>query len=201
MNGNYSTSGNITASKTWKSKEFTFRMNSSLGGSYNRNMSRIDKQNIESKTYGINARLFLTGTYKDLLNLMPSYSVRFNDSKYSVAQNQDASSITHMLAGDFFINWPKQLIIENNISYIYNSRIAPGFKKGVVSWNAAANYQLFKNKQGVLRFAIYDILQQNTNVNRTISQNYIQDVQVDVLQQYYQLSFLYTFQRFGGMKN
>jgi hypothetical protein len=71
----------------------------------------------------------------------------------------------------------------------------------VISWNAAANYQLFKNKQGVLRFAIYDILQQNTNVNRTISQNYIQDVQVDVLQQYYQLSFLYTFQRFGGMKN
>ncbi len=55
MNGNYSTSGNATVSKTWKSKDFTFRMNSSLGGSYNRNMSRIDKQNIESKTYGVNA--------------------------------------------------------------------------------------------------------------------------------------------------
>lgn len=201
MNGNYSASGNATVSKTWKSKDFTFRMNSSLGGSYNRNMSRIDKQNIESKTYGVNARLFLTGTYKELLNLMPSYSVRFNDSKYSVAQNQDASSITHLLTADFFINWPKRLIIENNISYIYNSRIAPGFRKGVTSWNAAANYQLFRNKQGVLRFAIYDILQQNTNVNRTISQNYIQDVQVDVLQQYYQLSLLYTFQRFGGKKD
>ncbi len=79
---------------------------------------------------------------------MPSYSVRFNDSKYSVAQNQDASSITHMLTADFFINWPKRLIIENNISYIYNSRIAPGFRKGVTSWNAAANYQLFRNKTG-----------------------------------------------------
>ena len=200
MNGNYSTSGNATVSKTWKSKDFTFRANSSLGGSFNRNMSRIDKQDLESKSYGVNIRLFMTGTYKDLFNLMPAYAVRFNDSKYSVAQNQDASSVTHSLSTDFFVNWPKQLIIENNISYIYNSRIAPGFRKGVTSWNAAANYQLFKNKKGVLRFAIYDILKQNTNVNRSISQNYIQDVQVDVLQQYYLVSFLYTFQSFGGKK-
>lgn len=200
MNGNYSTSGNATVSKTWKSKDFTFRANSSLGGSFNRNMSRIDKQDLESKSYGLNARLLLTGTYKDLFNLMPAYTVRFNDSKYSVAQNQDASSVTHVLSTNFFINWPKRLIIENNITYIYNSRIAPGFRKGITSWNAAANYQMFKNKRGVLRFAIYDILRQNTNVNRTISQNYIQDVQVDVLQQYYLVSFLYTFQSFGGKK-
>ncbi|HVK46908.1 MAG TPA: hypothetical protein VM488_03675, partial [Pseudobacter sp.] len=99
---------------------------------------------------------------------------------------------------DLFINWPKRLIIENNIMYSYNSRIAPGFRKGVTSWNAAANYQLFRNKKGMLRFAIYDILQQNTNVSRNITQNYIQDVQVQVLQQYYLVSFLYNLQKFGS---
>lgn len=198
MNGNYNSNLNATLSKTWKSKEYTFRLNTNIGAGYTRSMSRIDHEDIESKNYNFNARLYLTGTYKDLVNIMPSYMIRFSDSRYSKAQNQDASSVTHVFTADLFINWPKQLILENNITYVYNSRIAPGFKKGITSWNAAANYQLFKSKRGVLRFAIYDILQQNTNVNRTITQNYIQDVQVDVLQQYFQVSFLYMLQKFAG---
>lgn len=200
MNGNYSTNLSGTVSKTWKMRDLTIRMNTSFGGSYNRNMSRIDKRDIESKGYGVNGRLFLTTTYRELFSIMPSYAIRFNDSKYGVVQNQDASSITHMANLDFFVNWPKQVIFENNFSYVYNSRIAPGFRKGITSWNAAANCQLFKSKRGMVRVAIYDILRQNTSVERTITQNYIQDVQMDVLQQYYLVSFLYTIQKFTASK-
>lgn len=197
MNGNHIINGSGTVSRTWKSKTWSFRINSNLGINYGRNIARIDKQNVETKTYGFNGRLYLSTTYKDLINFMPSYSIRLSDAKYNMAQNQDPSNINHVFTTDLFINWPKRLIIENNLMYSYNSRIAPGFRKGVTSWNAAANYQLFKNKRGMLRFAIYDILQQNTNVNRSITQNYIQDVQVQVLQQYYLVSFMYNLQKFG----
>jgi len=198
MNGNHMINGSGTVSRTWKSKTWSFRVNSNVGINYSRNIARIDKQNVETKTYGFNGRLYLSTTYRELINFMPSYSIRLSDAKYNMAQNQDPSNINHVFTTDLFINWPKRLIIENNLMYSYNSRIAPGFRKGVTSWNAAANYQLFRNKKGMLRFAIYDILQQNTNVSRNITQNYIQDVQVQVLQQYYLVSFLYNLQKFGS---
>lgn len=198
MNGNHMINGSGTVSRTWKSKTWSFRVNSNVGVNYSRNIARIDKQNVETKTYGFNGRLYLSTTYKELINFMPSYSIRLSDAKYNMAQNQDPSNVNHVFTTDLFINWPKRLIIENNLMYSYNSRIAPGFRKGVTSWNAAANYQLFRNKKGMLRFAIYDILKQNTNVSRNITQNYIQDVQVQVLQQYYLVSFLYNLQKFGS---
>ena len=200
LNGNFGFNGNGTVSKTYKARDFVFRLNANSSISYNKNVSRIDKINVESKNYSLNGRLYLSATYKELINLMPSYGIRFNDARYNVTQNQDASSVTHTIATDIFINWPKSLILENSIQYNYNSRIAPGFKKGVTTWNAAANYQLFKSKRGMLRLAIYDILKQNTNVTRNITQNYVQDVQVQVLQQYFMASFMYTLQNFGGRK-
>ncbi|MGN6419061.1 MAG: outer membrane beta-barrel protein [Pseudobacter sp.] len=197
MNGNHFAGGNATVSRTWKSKTWSFRANTNLGINYSRNIARIDKQNVETKTYSFNGRMYFSTTYKELINFMPSYSIRLSDTKFNMAQNQNPSNINHVFTTDLFINWPKRLIIENNLMYSYNSRIASGFRKGVTSWNAAANYQLFKNKRGMLRIAIYDILQQNTNVSRSITQNYIQDVQVQVLQQYYLVSFIYNLQKFG----
>jgi len=99
-----------------------------------------------------------------------------------------------------FWNYPKWLILENNLVYSYNSQIAPGFNKSVTMWSAAVNCLMFKNQQGILRLAVYDILRQNVGISRSITQTYIEDRQTEVLQQYFLLSFIYNLRKFNSKK-
>ena len=95
-----------------------------------------------------------------------------------------------------FWNHPRRLIIENSLQYNYNSRTAPGFKKGVAMWSAAVNWQSLSKQQATIRLAVYDILKQAVGVRRTISETYIEDNETMIIQQYFLLSFIYNLRRF-----
>lgn len=195
--GNYNVSYNLSFSRSWKKKGWSLRLTLGNNGYYNRNISFTNKVENITQTYNLSQRIGLTYTFKELLTLMPTFIMRYSDSRYSIEQTQQAENITKALTMNAFLNWPKRLILENNIQYNYNSRTAPGFPKGVTMWNMAANYQLFKNRQGILRVAVYDLLKQNTSIFRSVTPTYIEDTQVQVLQQYFLVSFIYNLKQFG----
>lgn len=197
-NGNYAVSSTFVFSTSRKKRGWAHRFNASISGGFNRDIVYTNKVENISKTYLITPRVGWSGTYKELITIMPSYGIRYNNTRYSVQENPNSEFVTHTFTMDLFWNWPKRLILENNIQYLYNSSIAPGFRKGVTMWNAAVNYQVFKDRRGTIRLAAYDLLKQNTNVYRTVTQTYIQDMQVQVLQRYYLLSFIYNLRKFGG---
>ena len=58
--------------------------------------------------------------------------------------------------------------------------------------------QLFKQKNGTIRFKIYDILQQRSNISRNVTSNYIRDTTTNTLTSYFMVHFVYRFNIFGG---
>lgn len=196
-NGNYNVSYNLNFSRSWKKKDWSLRITLGNNGYFNRNVSFSNKIENITKTYSLSQRIGLSYSFKELITLMPTFVIRYNDSRYSIQQTQQTENITKNLTMNVFFNWPKRLILENNLQYNYNSRTAPGFPKGVTMWNMAVNYQLFKNRQSLLRLSVYDVLKQNTSIYRSITPTYIEDTQVQVLQQYFLLSFIYNLKRFG----
>ncbi|WP_332912298.1 hypothetical protein [Algoriphagus boritolerans] len=44
---------------------------------------------------------------------------------------------------------------------------------------------------------VYDLLGQNANVRRNITETFIEDIQTNVLQQYFMVSFTYNLRRFS----
>lgn len=196
-NGNYNLSYNINFSRSWKKKDWSLRLTMGNNGYFNKNVSFSNKIENITKTYSLSQRIGLTYTFRELITLMPTLIIRYNDSRYSIEQAQQAENITKAVTMNVFLNWPKRLILENNLQYNYNSRTAPGFPKGVTMWNMAVNYQLFKDRQSLLRLSIYDLLKQNTSIYRSITPTYIEDTQVQVLQQYFLMSFIYNLKQFG----
>jgi hypothetical protein len=57
--------------------------------------------------------------------------------------------------------------------------------------------KFLKNKQGELRLSVFDLLKQNQSIVRTVTDTYIEDVQNQVLQQYFMLTFSYKLKNFG----
>jgi hypothetical protein len=64
--------------------------------------------------------------------------------------------------------------------------------------NASLEQQLFKKKNGVIRFAAFDLFKQNTNINRTVNANSIIDTRTNKLTRYFLLTFTYRLQKFVG---
>jgi len=197
-NGNYNLSYNINFSRSWKKKDWSLRLTLGNNGYYNQNVSFSNKIENITKTYSLSQRIGLAYTFKELITLMPAFILRYNDSRYSIEQTQPTENITKAVTMNLFLNWPKRFILEHNLQYNYNSRTAPGFPKGITMWNMALNYQMFKDRQSTLRLSIYDLLKQNTSIYRSITPTYIEDTQVQVLQQYFLLSFIYNLKQFRG---
>jgi hypothetical protein len=198
INGNFGMSGNLQFSQTFKKRDVMLRMNLGTNGYYNRNNTFNNKVSVTSNSISVSQSIGLNFTYKQLLSVMPSFNIRYNKTKYSSEALQDVAMNTKTFSVSAFWNSPKWLILENNLQYTYNSQIAPGFNKSVTMWSAAVNYLMFKNQQGILRLAVYDILRQNVGVSRSITQSWTEDRQTQVLQQYFLLSFIYNLRKFGG---
>jgi hypothetical protein len=200
INGNFGTSGNLQFSHTFKKRDVMLRMNLGTNGYYNRNNTFTNQVPVSSNSISVSQSVGLNFTYKQLLSVMPAFNIRYNKTQYSSEALQDVAMNTKTFSVSAFWNYPKWLIFENNLQYSYNSQIAPGFNKSVTMWSAAVNCLMFKNQQGILRLAVYDILRQNVGVSRTITQTYTEDRQTQVLQQYFLLSFIYNLRKFGVKK-
>jgi hypothetical protein len=57
-------------------------------------------------------------------------------------------------------------------------------------------YKFLKNKQAELRLTAFDLLEQNTNISRSITETYLEDVRANNLQRYFMLTFTYTLRAF-----
>jgi hypothetical protein len=64
--------------------------------------------------------------------------------------------------------------------------------------NLALARQIFKNKRGEIRLTVYDAINQNVSISRTVTNNYVQDTQTKLLTRYALLTFTYNIRSFKG---
>lgn len=55
--------------------------------------------------------------------------------------------------------------------------------------------QVLKNKSLETKISVFDILNQNTSVNRAVTETYIEDSKTNVLKQYFMLTVTYNIKK------
>ena len=196
-NGNYRLSYNINYSRHWRKKNWSLRISLGNSGEYNRTVAFTNKQQTFTSNYSIAQRMGFSFSFKKLVTVASTFMIRYNETRYTTQEIQTTENVTRSLITNLTLNWPRRFILENKWQYFSNSRTAPGFPRGVTMWHVALNYQLFRNSQATLRFALYDLLRQTTSISRTITPTYIEDTQVQALRQYGLVSIIYNLNQFG----
>lgn len=82
----------------------------------------------------------------------------------------------------------------NNQSYNYKSSTPD---QHFLLWNMGIGKKFLKEQKGELKFSVFDLLKQNKSISRTVTETYIEDVQSQVLQRYFMLTFTYKLKNFG----
>jgi len=104
--------------------------------------------------------------------------------------NQTTRVNYNMIIGDGFT-------FRTDVRYQINTGLSAGYNNSFTLWNMSVGKKLFKNKLGEVSMNVYDILKQNNNIRRNISEIYVEDVQSNVLNRYLMLSFTYNFRHFS----
>jgi len=78
--------------------------------------------------------------------------------------------------------------------------VPAGAPKEIVRWNAAVNFTMLKDEVGVLRLSVFDILNQNQNLNAYANRNMITTSQTNTLAQYFMATFTYNVRAAGVKK-
>ncbi|MBW2962378.1 outer membrane beta-barrel protein [Mesonia aestuariivivens] len=166
---------------------------------FNRNVGFSNTQKYNSETLSLSPQLAIRYEIEEFLTLDPNYQLTYNNASYSLDANRNQNYINHKLGIEVTSYWPKNFIFGNDISYQHMGNMAPGFKNDFVLWNMSLGYQLLGD-DGIVKVKVFDVLDQNIATSRNTGEDFIQDTQQLVLEQYVMFSFTYKFSKFGGKK-
>ncbi|KMQ65515.1 hypothetical protein ACM46_06415 [Chryseobacterium angstadtii] len=197
-NKTMSVSGGLSKSFKWNDSKLSINPRFNLQYSYNKGF--INGQLFTTNSYSLNPGLNLTYDLKDKLTIKPSYRIGYNFSKYtnySIDNVNTANQSLKLELTNYLFN--SRLVFGNDFEYNTNSNIAPGFKRDFYFWNTSLGYSFFK-KQLTAKMKIYDVLNQNQSVRRTLSTSYIEDREDLILRRYIMFSLSMKLNRFAGKK-
>ncbi|MEN2281681.1 outer membrane beta-barrel protein [Algoriphagus sp. SE2] len=89
-----------------------------------------------------------------------------------------------------------KLFIGNNLNHSLYSGLSEGFDQNFWLWNIEGGYRFAKNNKAELKVMIFDLLNQNNSIQRTISDVSVTDVFTNVLTRYGMLTFTYIIGNF-----
>lgn len=194
--------GNFSVNKQFK-KNPKFIFSADAGMSFNGStvpmMFNSELSDVNSLT--LTPRLRFTFNWHDVVEFNPLLNVSFRKNTYSSPKFTSTDYTTQSLQAEIIVRAPKKLVWETNVAYKYTNNLAPGLPKTNIYWNAAVTLLMFKQDKGQLKFAVYDILNSNNNVYRSINGNAITDGSSLVLQRYMMLTYSYNIRSLAGQSS
>jgi hypothetical protein len=195
VTGTYTTTVGGNWNQTVKMDAHVIRYGLGLNGSYSLDKGFTNAVLYSSKSLGVSPRVYMSYDYGDLLTVMPSYNLSYNESRYTNSSIDASSNVVHKINVQTTNYWPKNWIFGNDFGYTYNSNISDDFKKDFYLWNTSLSYGFFEKKM-TLKVKVYDVLNQNQSATRTISPTTIRDEENTVLKRYAMFSLTYKIGTF-----
>lgn len=195
VNGNYNGNFRIMFNTPLKNRKFS--VNSMTMASFANVNGFINEEKNTNKNYSAMERAGIDFR-SDYIDLGVNGNFRYSGTKNSLQNQNDQNIYNYGVGGTTTIYLPLDFKIESDITWSANSGYAAGYQQKEVLWNASTSKSFLKGKQATLRFKIYDILQQRSNISQSVTADYTQYSEYNTLSSYFMVHFIYRFSIFKG---
>ncbi|SHF47073.1 Carboxypeptidase regulatory-like domain-containing protein [Bacteroides luti] len=202
VNGNWSANGFLNYNTPLKNKKFTISTfsNASFSDavSYTSISANSAAEAQKSTTHNMNLSQRLSGNFRcDLLDFTLNGSIRYSLAKNSLQVNSNRETFDYTVGSSTNINLPWSIYLSSDVNYNIKNGYSGSYKKNQVMWNAQLSKTFLRGNNATLRFKIYDILHQQSNLSRTITETMMQDTEYNTLGSYFMVHFVYRFNTLG----
>lgn len=171
-----------------------------ISGNYNNVPGIINEEINYAKTATGSLGLVLSSNISEKFDFTISSNSSYSNIYNTLQTNSDNTYFQQNSRLKINLNPWKGLILQTEYANMYYNGLSSSFNQNISLWNAAIGYKFMKNKQADIRLVVYDILNQNNNIQRTNTDSYIQDSQTNALNRYYMIVFTYNFRKYFEKK-
>lgn len=175
------------------------RVNIEAALAYNRSFNEINGRQNRTDQRMASTDVRLENRFKEKLDLAGGLRLEYTQARYSIQEGLNQDVFNRTWYASLQLNLPLGFTLYNSLDYdVFTGRTA-GFNQRIARWNAYLAKSLLDNKAEV-RFAAYDLLNQNQGIRRRAEFNYVEDERVNVLGRYFLVSFTYSVNGLGENK-
>ena len=153
----------------------------------------VNNANTISNNYAYNGGIVIASNISQYVDFTLSYSGTYNVIQPQANKNYFSQTIDVK----FNLLDKKGWFFNNDLSNQSYSGLSSGFNQSYWLWNIAFGKKFLKDQNGELKLSVFDLLNQNQSIVRTVTGTYIEDDQNLVLRQYFMLTFTYKLKSFG----
>lgn len=181
----------------FRNKSFT--VNNHLMAFYNHNVGFNNGRRNASGNLRVNESFGIAWRPTDLeLELRPNYGLQYTTNTLQLSGNKAVHSYGGSFYGTYYA--PYGFVLNTDLTYTATSGYSAGYDSKQWMWNASISYQFLRGRSAAVTVRAYDLLQQKSNIQRSITANYIDDSRYNSLTRYFMVSFSYKFNTFGKGK-
>jgi hypothetical protein len=196
LSGTYNVNGFINYGFPLKKPKSNLNFGLNLSRSQSQTLVNALSNYTRNTTAGFNASW--TTNIKEGFDMNFSSNSSFSFARYTLQPQQNGDFFTQTFVAEPTVYTKSGWVFSTDFRYIKNTGRAEGFNTNIPLWSASIAKQLFKKKDGELKFYVFDLLNQNQSLTRNVTGNTIQDVSTVVLKRYFMISFTYNLRSFGA---
>ena len=196
VNGFYRMTGFYNWSKPFQNRTYVFSLNGAVN--YTNDVALVDSARNIGKDLVFSQGFNFEYNLKEWFEFDMGARYSNQTTRYSLRPEQNYNFGSWVLTSNSRADLPGGIIFRYDLQHVINIGLASGVNGNVTLLNGSLEKTVFKKKNGFIRLSGFDILNQNKNISRTVSANFITDTRVNRLTRYFMLTFTYRLNRFGG---
>jgi hypothetical protein len=172
-------------------------LNINGGFSYEKRPGQVNNELSFNNSTRLSTGISISSNISDQVDFNISTRMSFNNVENTLNSSLNNKFYNQRTRINFsWIIW-EGFVYRLDLNHQINSGLSEGFDNNFLLMNMSVGKKVFKNQRGEISLNVYDLLGQNTSVRRNVTDVYIEDIQNNVLQRYFMLTFSFNIRRFS----
>lgn len=167
---------------------------------YNRIPTFINGQKNIANNYVFTEGLTVSSNINEKIDFGITYNLGYNIVENTIQPQADNNYLTHTIEFRNLFLFGKGFLWQNDLTYQSYNGLSDSFNQDYLLWSMSVGKRFLKDERGEIKLTVFDLLDQNNSISRNVTETYVEDIQTQVLNRYFMVSFTYMIRNFKSAK-
>ncbi len=171
-------------------------LNVSFGLRYQRLPGMTNDVTNIANTYSTDIKVGLVSNISEKIDYNLYYQINGSSVTNSIQSEANSRYYTQTVGAKLNLIFPKGIVFRNETYFQKYTGANRSFNSNFTLWSMSIAKKFLKSHSAELELSVFDLLGENQSFDQTVSAQYIQETQTQVLQRYFMLTFTYQLRSF-----